>query len=36
MQMCEDVELGKVETYSMDEVMERLKTELNEDDEELT
>ena len=25
MQMVEDVELGKVETYSMDEVMDRLK-----------
>ncbi|MFZ9672648.1 MAG: hypothetical protein ACO3A6_06370, partial [Candidatus Nanopelagicaceae bacterium] len=25
MQMCEDIELGKVETYSMDEVMDRLK-----------
>lgn len=36
MQMCEDIELGKVETYSMDEVMERLKNELNEDDEETT
>ncbi|AFK66361.1 hypothetical protein SWPG_00112 [Synechococcus phage S-CBM2] len=34
MQMCEDIELGKVETYSMDEVMDRLKDEL--DCEELT
>ena len=25
MQMVEDVELGKVETYSMDEVMDKLK-----------
>ena len=25
MQMVEDIELGKVETYSMDEVMDRLK-----------
>ncbi len=46
MQMVEDVELGKVETYSMDEVMNKLKwadkvldgVDLNEapEDEELT
>jgi hypothetical protein len=28
MQMAEDVELGKVETYSMDEVMDKLKDTL--------
>ncbi len=32
MQMCEDIELGKVETYSMDEVMENLKNELELED----
>ena len=32
MQMVEDVELGKVETYSMDEVMEKLKSELEDED----
>ena len=31
-QMCEDIELGKVETYSMDEVMDRLKEELDYDE----
>lgn len=29
MQMVEDIELGKVETYSMDEVMDRIKSELD-------
>jgi len=33
MQMVEDIELGKVETYSMDEVMDRLKEELKYDEE---
>ena len=33
MQMVEDVELGKVETYSMDEVMDKLKSELELEDE---
>ena len=33
MQMVEDVELGKVETYSMDEVMEKLKDNWKDDDE---
>jgi hypothetical protein len=32
MQMVEDIELGKVETYSMDEVMEKLKDRLGEDE----
>ena len=32
MQMVEDIELGKVETYSMDEVMDRLKEELEHDE----
>ena len=32
MQMVEDIELGKVETYSMDEVMDRLKEELDYDE----
>ena len=36
LQMVEDVELGKVETYSMDEVMEKLKDELELEDEEST
>lgn len=36
LQMCEDVELGKVETYSIDEVMDRLKNELDIDDETTT
>ena len=36
LQMVEDVELGKVETYSMDEVMDRLKNELDIDDETTT
>ena len=36
MQMVEDIELGKVETYPMDEVMDRLKNKWEEDDEELT
>ena len=36
MQMVEDVELGKVETYSMDEVMDKLKSELEWEDEEPT
>ena len=31
MQMVEDIETGKVETYSMEEVMERLRSELEED-----
>ena len=31
MQMVEDIELGKVETYPMDEVMERLKNWSDED-----
>jgi len=33
MQMVEDIELGKVETYSIDEVMDRLKNNWREDDE---
>mgnify|MGYP003342308064 FL=1 len=33
MQMCEDIELGKVETYSLDEVMEKLKGGWDEDTE---
>ena len=33
MQMCEDIETGKVETYSMDEVMEKLKGGWDEDTE---
>ena len=33
MQMVEDVELGKVETYSMDEVMDKLKDKWGEEDE---
>jgi len=32
MQMVEDIELGKVETYSMDEVMENLKDKWKEED----
>ena len=36
MQMVEDVKDGKVETYSMDEVMEKLKDNWVEDDEEPT
>ena len=32
MQMVEDIELGKVETYSMDEVMDRLKDRYDEED----
>jgi hypothetical protein len=32
LQMVEDIELGKVETYSMDEVMEKLKDRLGEDE----
>jgi len=38
MQMCEDVDLGKVETYSMDEVMDRLRDSLETgtDDDEMT
>jgi len=31
MQMVEDIELGKVETYPMDEVMDRVKRELNDE-----
>ena len=33
MQMVEDIDTGKVETYSMDEVMERLKNNWEEDEE---
>ena len=33
MQMVEDIELGKVETYSMDEVMDKLKDKWGEEDE---
>jgi len=33
MQMVEDIELGEVETYSIDEVMDRLKNNWREDDE---
>ncbi len=39
MQMVEDIELGKVETYPIDEVMDRVKGELKDvelDDEEPT
>lgn len=36
MQMVEDIELGKVETYSMDEVMEKLKLDLEDENEEST
>jgi len=36
MKMLDDIELGKVETYPMDEVMDRLKNKWGEDDEELT
>lgn len=37
MQMVEDIETGKVETYSMDEVMDRLRKDLEEEsDEEIT
>jgi len=32
MQMVEDIELGKVETYSMDEVMDRLKDRWDDED----
>jgi hypothetical protein len=32
LQMVEDIELGKVETYSMDEVIERVKNELELED----
>jgi len=32
MQMVEDIELGKVETYSMDEVMDKLKDTLDAED----
>ena len=31
MQMVEDIELGKVETYPIDEVMNQVKKELNDD-----
>jgi len=31
LQMVEDVELGKVETYSIDEVIDRVKSELNDE-----
>ena len=31
MQMVEDIELGKVETYPMDEVMDRLKDRWGDD-----
>jgi len=31
MQMVEDIELGKVETYPIDEVMDRVKRELKGD-----
>jgi hypothetical protein len=34
--MVEDIDAGKVETYSMDQVMDKLKTELKFEDEELT
>ena len=30
-QLCEDIETGKEKTYSMDEVMERIKSGLDED-----
>jgi len=33
MQMVEDIELGKVETYPMDEVIDRIKGDLNDEDE---
>ena len=33
MQMVEDIETGKEKTYSMDEVMERLKNNWGEEDE---
>ena len=33
MQMVEDIELGKVETYSMDEVMDHLKDMWDDEDE---
>ena len=33
MQMCDDIETGKVKTYSMDEVMERVKNGLGWEDE---
>jgi hypothetical protein len=36
MQMVEDVDTGKVKTYSMDEVMEQLKDRLETDPDELT
>jgi len=32
MQMVEDIELGKVETYPMDEVMDRLKDRWDDED----
>jgi len=31
--MVEDIELGKVETYPMDEVIDRIKGDLNDEDE---
>jgi hypothetical protein len=34
--MVEDIDAGKVETYSMDQVMDKLKTELKFEDEEPT
>ena len=33
MQMVEDIELGKVETYPIDEVIDRIKGDLNDEDE---
>lgn len=35
MQMVEDIDSGKVKTYSMDEVMNQVKKELNDGQEEL-
>ena len=32
MQMVEDIELGKVETYPMDEVIDRIKGDLNDEE----
>jgi len=32
MQMAEDIELDKVETYSIDELMDQVKKELNDGD----
>ena len=32
MQMVEDIELGKVETHPMDEVIDRIKGDLNDEE----